>query len=125
MLIEGLNPSTRNPGAVAIDDSGAVLISGAAATFTLANQSVTYAGGNAIVALGAALRGVSIFLHPSAGSIGVDYTGAADPATTTEWIEVDTGIVAVPVNFVFRGPITGLRIRPIASGAAATYTVRA
>jgi len=93
-----------------------------------ARGSVAYVNGTtdrAVLAPGRALRNVSLFLHPSAGSIGVDYTGAADPATTTEWIEVDTGIVAVPVNFVFRGPVTGLRIRPIASGAAATYTVRA
>lgn len=87
--------------------------------------SVTYAKGDLVIALEQPSRNVALFLHPSAGSIGVDYTGATDPASTTEWIEVDTGIVAVPVNFVFRGPITGLRIRPIASGAAATYTVRA
>lgn len=88
-------------------------------------QSVTYAGGQVVIAMPHAMRNVSLFLHPSASSIGVDYTGASDPETTTEWIEVDVGAVAVAWNFVFRGPITGLRLRPIASGAAATYTVRA
>lgn len=107
------------------DSAGQLLASISGAAFELSDRSVTYAGGQAVVSLPQALRNVALFLHPSAGSIGVDYTGASDPATTTEWIEVDTGIVAVPVNFVFRGPITGLRVRPIASGAAATYTVRA
>ena len=87
--------------------------------------SVDHAGGALVVAFLAALRDVGLMVHPSAGSLGIDYTSADDPLTTTDWIEVDVGAVAVGWSFVFAGPITGLRLRPIAAGAAATYTVRA
>jgi hypothetical protein len=93
-----------------------------------ANGSVVYVNGatdHALLAPGRQLRDVSLFLHPSAGSIGVDYTGDDTPSAGGKWIPIDAGEVSAGSNIVFLGPITGIRLRPIAAGAAATYIVRA
>lgn len=90
--------------------------------------SVAYVDGatdRVLLNFGRPLRDVSLFLHPSAGSIGVDYTGDDAPSAGGNWIQIDSGAVSAGSNIVFLGPITGIRLRPIASGAAATYKARA
>lgn len=95
------------------------------AQLSIEDQSVTYAGGSALIALPRPMRNVSLYLHPSAGSIGIDYTGDGAPSAGGNWIAIDAGEIAAASNVVFLGPITGIRLRPIAAGAAATYNVRA
>ena len=87
--------------------------------------AISFAGGNVLVTLPTPMAGVSVFVLPSAGEIGVDYTADATPHITTgAWTELFGGDFAINDSATIAARITGLRFRPIAAGAAADYIVR-
>lgn len=83
--------------------------------------SVTYAGGNVTVTFPNALSGATLTLTPTVGEIGVDYSG--DGGTT--WIAVYGGNVSTDTTITINAIATDIRLRPIASGATAGYSVSA
>lgn len=88
-------------------------------------SSVSYAGGNDMVTLPQAMTGITISVVGVTGEIGLDYTTDALPDVSTgNWIEVYGGAIASNESVTFTARITGLRLRPIAAGAAATYQAR-
>ena len=91
---------------------------------TVQSGSITFAGGNVIVALSNATSGATAYVYPSAGEIGVDYTGDASPNAGSTWIAVNGGNVIADASITALSVVTGFRFRPIASGAAADYLVR-
>ena len=94
--------------------------SGGGGTFT-ESGSVTFAGGNVTVTFPNALSGSTLTLTPTVGEIGVDYSG--DGGTT--WIAVYGGNVSVDTTVTINAIATDIRLRPIASGATAGYSVLA
>lgn len=87
--------------------------------------AITFAGGNVLVALPTPMAGVSVFVLPSAGDIGVDYTADETPHVSTgAWTEVYGGDIATNDSIQITARITGIRFRPIATGASADYIVR-
>ena len=87
--------------------------------------AISFAGGNVLVTLPTPMAGVSVFVLPSAGEIGVDYTADATPHVSTgAWTELYGGDFAINDSATISARITGLRFRPIATGAAADYIVR-
>ena len=91
---------------------------------TVQSGSISFGAGNVIVALSNATAGATAYVYPSAGEIGVDYTGDASPSTGSTWIAVSGGNVIADASIVALAVVTGFRFRPIASGAAADYVVR-
>lgn len=86
--------------------------------------SITFAGGNVIVDLSQTVPSLTVYVFPSAGEIGVDYTGDAAPGIGSNWIAAAGGNIGTDDSIQFNTAVTGIRFRPIAAGAAADYLVR-
>ena len=86
--------------------------------------SITYSGGNVIVDLDQAVSSLTAYIFPSVGAIGVDYTGDSAPGSGSNWIAAAGGDIGENDSIHFSAAVTGIRFRPIATGAAADYLVR-
>ena len=94
-------------------------------TYNSGSLTATYADNptGAILALPQAMKDVTFGIYPSAGSFALYVTTADDPATTTNWTNTDTVFSTASV-FSIGLTITGIKVIPQASGAAATFRVR-
>jgi hypothetical protein len=88
--------------------------------------TATFVGGNVLIALGQPITGASIAITPVTGAVGVDYTADATPHVSTgNWVAVYGGDISANEVVDFSTTITGIRLRPIASGANIDYVVTA
>lgn len=116
-------------GVIGLSAGGAVIdvaaIAGGGYTRTLSG-TVVYADGNTLISLGQPITGATMTISPQTGAAGIDYTADASPHVSTgEWIAVYGGNVDANASITFNGAITGIRIRPIASGADIDYVITA
>lgn len=91
----------------------------------MATDAITFVEGNHLLTLPVAMTGVTVHVVDVTGAVGVDYTADATPNVSTgNWTPLYGGNFIGNDSATIGAKITGLRFRPIAAGAAATYLVR-